>query len=119
MPDWIDDDKRGRVRGTPVDSVHDRAYAGNVELEWDPAKAAANLRKHGIDFADAALVLEDDLALTMRDLRADSEERFVTMGTEPGGRLLVVAYTWRGERIRLISARPATARERRHYEAQR
>ena len=96
--------------------MHDCAYALRVELEWDAAKAVANLRKHGIDFADAALVLEDDLAVTVRDLRAQAEERFVTIGAEPGGRLLVVVFTWRGERIRLISARQATARERRQYE---
>lgn len=99
--------------------VHDRAYAGAVELEWDPAKAAANLRKHGIDFADASLVLEDDLALTVQDIGAESEERFVTIGADPVGRILVVVYTWRGERIRFISARRATARERRQYEERR
>lgn len=87
-----------------------------VEYEWDPTKAAANLRKHGIDFADAALVLEDELALTTRDLYSKDEERFVTLGHDPQGRLLVVVYTWRGDRIRLISARQATSRERRDFE---
>ena len=87
-----------------------------VELEWDEEKAAANLRKHGIDFADAALALEDELALTRRDLFSEQEHRFVTLGVDPHGRLLVVVYTWRGERIRLISARTATGKERREYE---
>lgn len=87
-----------------------------VEYEWNPAKAAANLRKHGINFADAALVLEDELALTTRDLYSKDEERFVTLGHDPQGRLLVVVYTWRGERIRLISARQATSKERRDFE---
>jgi uncharacterized DUF497 family protein len=87
-----------------------------VELEWDEAKAAANLRKHGIDFADAALVLEDELALTRRDLYTEHEHRFVTLGLDPTGRPLVVVYTWRGERIRLISACMATGKERREYE---
>lgn len=87
-----------------------------VEYEWNPAKAAANLRKHGINFADAALVLEDELALTTRDLYSKDEERFVTLGHDPQGRLLVVVYTWRGDRIRLISARQATSKERRDFE---
>ena len=88
-----------------------------VEFEWDDGKAAANLRKHGVDFADAVLVFEDGLALTMRDPDSEHEERFITIGHDPYGRLLVVVYTWRGERIRPISARQATGRERRRYEA--
>jgi hypothetical protein len=87
-----------------------------VELEWDERKAAANLRKHGVDFADAALVLEDDLALTVRDPVGRGEGRWVTLGQDPHQRLLVVVYTWRGQRIRLISARKATSAERRRYE---
>jgi len=81
------------------------------------APAAANLRKHGVDFADAALVLEDDLALTVRDPVGRGEERWVTVGRDPQQRVLVVVHTWRGERIRLISARKATSAERRRYEA--
>lgn len=92
---------------------------GAVEFEWDEGKAAANLRKHGVDFADAALVLEDDMALTLRDPDADAEERWVTMGQDPHQRVLAVVFTWRGERIRLISARKATGAERRRYEAGR
>ena len=88
----------------------------HVEYEWDEKKASANLRKHGIDFADAALVLEDEYALTVTDLYSQDEDRFVTTGRDPEGRLLIVVYTWRGERIRLISAREATGRERREYE---
>ena len=90
-----------------------------MEIEWDAKKAASNLRKHGIDFADAALVFEDDLALTRRDLHSHHEERFVTLGCDPQGRLVAVAYTWRGERVRLITAREATSRERRQYEEER
>jgi uncharacterized DUF497 family protein len=60
--------------------------------------------------------LEDESALTMRDDSSDREERLVTLGLDAFGRLLVVVYTWRGERVRLISARKATARERRRYE---
>jgi len=87
-----------------------------VGYEWDPAKARQNLRKHGVDFADAVTVLEDEAALTIRDPFSEQEQRWITLGVDALGRLLVVVYTWRGDRIRLISARPATPRERRQYE---
>ena len=87
-----------------------------MESEWDPAKARANFTKHGVRFADAVTALEDDSALTIRDLSPEDEERWVTMGLDAFGRLLVVVYTWRGERVRLISARQATPDERRQYE---
>ena len=90
-----------------------------MEFEWDERKAAANFQKHGVDFADAVLALEDDLALTLRDPDAKHEDRWITMGQDLRQRLLVVAYTWRGERIRLISARTATGAERRFYETER
>jgi uncharacterized DUF497 family protein len=86
------------------------------DVEWDPRKAAANLKKHGVDFADAALVLYDDRADTIRDDEA-GQERYVTIGMDPAMRVLVVVYTWRENRPRLISAREATARERNQYEA--
>lgn len=86
-----------------------------MEFEWDVQKAAWNHRKHGIDFADAATVLHDPLALTVSDDRA-MEQRSVTLGMDSLGRLLVVVYAWRAERVRLISARRATAGERRQYE---
>lgn len=89
-------------------------------FEWDKEKARSNLRKHGIDFADAVPVFEDERALTMPDeLTAVDEQRYLTMGRDPLGRILVVAYTWSGERIRLVSARPATRAERRQYQARR
>jgi hypothetical protein len=88
------------------------------DVDWDPRKAAANVKKHGVDFADAATVLYDDRAITIRDDDED-EERYVTIGMDALGRLLVVVYTWRADRPRLISARPATARERRQYEGKR
>jgi uncharacterized DUF497 family protein len=87
-------------------------------VEWDRDKAEANLFKHGIDFADAATVLSDDFALTRRDDNP-AEERFATMGMDALGRVLVVIFTWRGEAIRLISARRATASERKQYEKNR
>jgi uncharacterized DUF497 family protein len=87
-----------------------------VNFEWDSAKAAANFVKHGIAFADAVFVLEDDFALTIPDPGSQSEERWITLGMDALARLLVVVYTWRGEKVRIISARPATPRERREYE---
>ena len=86
-----------------------------METEWDPAKARANLRKHGVRFADATSALEDAEAVSVREEGAD-EERWVSVGMDSLGRILVVVYTWRGERVRLISARPATRREARQYE---
>jgi uncharacterized DUF497 family protein len=86
-----------------------------MEIEWDVRKAAWNHHKHGIDFADAVTVLYDPLALTVPDDHA-VEQRSVTIGMDSLGRLLVVVYTWRADRVRLISARRATAGERRHYE---
>jgi len=85
-------------------------------MEW--RQAASNLRKHGVDFADAATVLEDEAALTMPD-DDPSEERWVTLGMDVLGRLLVVVYTWRSDEPRLISARKANRTERRQYESKR
>lgn len=87
----------------------------SVDYEWDERKAAANLRKHGVDFAEAALALEDDRAITLPDLASVTEERFVTLGCDPHGQVLVIAYTFRNERIRVISARKAEPREQRQY----
>ena len=87
-----------------------------MDYEWDPGKAATNLQKHGVSFADAVSIFSDEFALTAADDFA-KEERFVTLGTDAFGRLLVVVYTWRGEQtIRMISARKATRRERSQYE---
>ena len=86
-------------------------------VEWDNRKAEANLRKHGVSFAEAVTALEDPLAITYRDPdHSDEEFRFLTFGLSSAGRILVVAHTEREEAIRLISARPATRRERRAYE---
>ena len=84
------------------------------DVEWDPRKAAANLKKHGVDFADAATVLHDDQALTVREDDAN-EERYVTIGMDALGNVLVVVYTWRENRPRLISARKAEPNEREQY----
>ena len=87
-------------------------------VEWDPKKAAANLKKHKVDFADAATVLTDGYALTAED-EDPEEERFVTLGMDALGRILVVVYTWREDVPRIISARNANPSERRRYESKR
>ena len=86
-------------------------------VEWDPRKASTNLRKHGVDFHEAASVLDDPLSTTFPDPDHSLEEaRFLTIGASPSGRILVVAHTDRGDAVRLISARRATPRERKFYE---
>jgi uncharacterized DUF497 family protein len=91
--------------------------APSVLLEWDPDKAESNLVKHGVDFHEAGSVFGDPLATTFPDTRHSlDEQRYVTIGSSLARRILVVAHTDRGERVRIISARPATPRERRYYE---
>ncbi len=85
-----------------------------MRYEWDPAKAEANQKKHDVRFADAVAVLSDEQALTLDDPHPE-EERYVTLGMDAFARLLVVVYTWRGDVIRLISARKATRAERTQY----
>ena len=88
-----------------------------MTFEWDPSKAAQNRRKHGVSFHEAATVFGDPLALTYQDPdHSVQEQRFITVGTSNTGRLLIVAHADRSERIRIISARKTTRRERTHYE---
>lgn len=82
--------------------------------EWDANKAASNLAKHGVDFAHGVVALEDEAGLTLLD-DASGEERYISFGLDPNGRLLAVAYTWRKGIIRIISARKATRAEIRFY----
>jgi hypothetical protein len=90
-----------------------------MRITWDPQKAAENLRWHRVRFAEAALVLDDPLALTREDMTHD-EQRFVTIGATPVGAVLVVVYAYAGEEdIRLISAREASRAERRRYAEER
>ena len=86
-----------------------------MKYQWDKIKATSNLQKHGIEFADAVSVFSDELAITIPDNRFD-EERFVTIGMDGFGRILVIVFTWRSEDIHLISARLAERRERKQYE---
>jgi len=88
-----------------------------VIVEWDDQKAAANAKKHGVLFEEAATVLEDALSITFRDPDHSIEEfRFLTIGLGSTARIIMVAHTDREEAVRLISARPATRSERRFYE---
>lgn len=89
-------------------------YNLNMDFEWDREKAEINLEKHRIDFADAVTVFDDLNAITIDDTH-HGELRFITIGIDAYARLLVVVYTWRGEKIRLISARKATRQERKNY----
>jgi len=90
-----------------------------MQYQWDAKKADSNLRKHGIDFADAVGVFEDEWALTIEDQSISAEARFITIGTDFLGRVVVVAYTYREDEIRLISARTAKKKERVEYEQKR
>ena len=85
-----------------------------MNYQWDTNKSASNLRKHNVDFADAVSVFADELAITIEDKRS-LEERFILIGLDALGRVLVVVYTWRDSEIRLISARKATRSERQQY----
>lgn len=85
-----------------------------MDYQWDDNKAASNRRKHNVDFADAVSVFADDLAIMIEDQRT-VEERFIVLGLDALGRLLVVVYTLRDREIRLISARKATRTERQQY----
>lgn len=87
-----------------------------MEIECDPVKARANFLKHGVEFADVVGALDDPQAITVEDPDSESEQRFITIGLDFLGRLVIVVYTHRGDNIRLISARKATQREVRIYE---
>jgi uncharacterized DUF497 family protein len=86
-------------------------------FEWDPKKARLNIKRHGISFDEASTAFRDPLSKTIDDpLHSDDEERFVLIGQSLAGRLLVVVHTERGDRVRIISARLATNKERFKYE---
>jgi uncharacterized DUF497 family protein len=89
----------------------------DLNFEWNLAKDEANARKHGVTFEEASTAFGDPLSVTIPDPEhSEREVRFLLLGRSSTGRLLVVAHTERGERIRIISARPAMRRERRDYE---
>lgn len=86
-------------------------------FEWDDQKASSNLKKHGVSFQEAKTVFGDTLSLTVADPEhSESEYRFIDIGLTESGRLLVVSYTERGTKIRIISSRLALPAERMLYE---
>jgi uncharacterized protein len=88
-----------------------------MRFDWDPRKAAANLRKHAVSFEEASTAFADDYSLTGADPdHSVGEERFITFGMSQSGRLLVVSHTEQGDTIRIFSARRATRSERKLYE---
>ncbi|MBD2778722.1 BrnT family toxin [Iningainema tapete] len=88
-----------------------------IDFDWDNEKAKVNIRKHGVSFTDATTVFDDPLSITLDDtLHSQEEDRFLIIGYSQQQMLLVVAYTYRGNNIRIISARIATRRERKIYE---
>ena len=88
-----------------------------MEYEWDPGKAEINVRKHDVSFAHAATVFGDPLSMTFHGPdHSDDEDRYITIGSSADDVLLIVSHTDREERIRIISARKATRRERRIYD---
>ena len=89
-----------------------------MEFEWDEHKNHINWQRHGVSFDEASTVFGDPLSITIDDpLHSTIEERFVIIGMSAHARLLVVIFTERGDRLRIISARVATRRERRDYDA--
>jgi len=88
-----------------------------MRFRWDPRKATANVRKHGVSFREAATVLRDPLSTTFPDVsHSGAEERLVTIGQSAGGRLLVVIHTEHDQEVRIISARRVTNKEQTYYE---
>jgi uncharacterized DUF497 family protein len=88
-----------------------------IDFEWDLNKAKTNLRKHRVAFSEAATVLRDKLSITIYDPdHSDEEDRYITIGPSVSGRFLMVAHVDRSDRIRIISARELTRKEREAYE---
>jgi len=90
-----------------------------MSYEWDPHKADSNFDKHGVHFADAAGVFEDEYTLWQEDVRHHEENRYVVIGLDFLAQIVTVVFTFRGDTIRIISARPATNNERNTYERKR
>jgi hypothetical protein len=89
-----------------------------VEFEWDPVKGAENIERHRVDFVEASTIFGDPLEVTIPDPDpSEGEARFLSLGLSAAARVLVVSYTEREGRIRIISARVAEPKERRAYES--
>ncbi len=91
-------------------------YTRSMRISWDPKKAETNFRKHKVRFSDAESVLFDPLALTLEEQSISGEQRFVSLGAEALGRVIVLVYTEVQDGFRIISARRATSSERSRYE---
>jgi uncharacterized DUF497 family protein len=103
-------------------SWHDikSAHGGKMKFEWHGTKAAANMRKHGVSFDEAATVFADSLSHVFPDVdHSDDESRFLIIAMSQGGRILVVSHTDRGDKTRIISALESTRKERIFYEESR
>lgn len=88
-----------------------------LTFEWDEDKAKKNFKKHGVSFEEAKMVFNDPFSITIPDpMHSDDEQRFIDIGNTAEGRILVVAYTERGSKIRIISCRKAVKKEKRVYE---
>jgi uncharacterized protein len=87
-----------------------------MDFQWDPAKAKTNVKKHRVEFADAVGVFDDPAALTLEDPDSEGEQRFISLGLDFLGRLVVVVYTYRLDDVRIISARKASRKEMSIYE---
>ena len=94
-----------------------RMHSGCMEIEFDQGKAASNLRKHRVGFAHAEQALRDPFGITIEDPDSEGEARFVTLGADSLGRILVIVHTLRKDRVRIISARKASQSEARSYHA--
>lgn len=103
----------GRIADRVATYRH-RLYTCSVAFEWDAKKSQQNIRKHGVRFTEAIDVLSDEMALTTEQ-EIDGEQRFITVGIDGRGHVLAVAFTYRGENIRIISARRATSNETEQY----
>ena len=99
-----------------LDQYAHYTYNCPMNVEWDPNKAKTNRADHGVTFSDAEAVLYDPNGITREDDRAEGGQRFVTVGLDALGRVVAVVYTYRGDTIRIISARKATRNEVRTYE---
>lgn len=87
-----------------------------MQVTWDPKKAESNFKKHKIRFSDAEMVLYDPFAMTLDEQVVAAQQRFVSIGSDAVGRVIVIVYSYRADTIRLISARKATPSERKQYE---
>ena len=112
----VDEVERWLLNGLVARRRHTTGYTRQMEFEWDPGKAAENLRKHKVSFNEAATVFGDDLGITASDPDHSSQEhRYITVGLSSRGRVLMVAHTERRGRIRIISARKLTRNEKFDY----